>query len=276
MTKTEQQKRFEAAWHTKWPNDEPRIFEQNKNGVYTWPEVQDTFEGFALGEASALERAAAEAAKCWCWKNGLITGKKLVDAGAVVLSVKDAQALDSLLTKFRVGYLLAHGFDEHNQLRIAIEQARGKMEPEEKIRMLEAQMEFTNAHNNEMQTQIELNMCEIANMLAELAVKDAEIERLKGLHNPELVPAAAHMILTQRDEIERLKGLLPRWVPVSERLPKDRQFVIYWIENAAFAGVGRFDPDSRMYHGSGGWVNQDDVSHWMPLPAPTEAGEVTK
>jgi len=60
MTKTEQQKRFEAAWHIKWPNDEPRIFEQNKNGVYTWPEVQDTFEGFALGEASALERAAAE------------------------------------------------------------------------------------------------------------------------------------------------------------------------------------------------------------------------
>jgi hypothetical protein len=47
--------------------------------------------------------------------------------GAVVLSVEDAQALDSLLTKFRVGYLLAHGFDEHNKLRIAIEQARGKV-----------------------------------------------------------------------------------------------------------------------------------------------------
>jgi hypothetical protein len=48
-------------------------------------------------------------------------------AKAVVLSVDDAQALDSLLTKFRVGYLLAHGFDEHNKLRIAIEQARGKV-----------------------------------------------------------------------------------------------------------------------------------------------------
>jgi hypothetical protein len=56
----------------------------------------------------------------------LFAGKKLVDAGAVVLSVEDAQALDSLLTKFRVGYLLAHGFDEHNKLRIAIEQAGGK------------------------------------------------------------------------------------------------------------------------------------------------------
>jgi hypothetical protein len=53
----------------------------------------------------------------------LFAGKKLVDAGAVVLSVEDAEALDSLLTKFRVGYLLAHGFDEHNKLRIAIDRA---------------------------------------------------------------------------------------------------------------------------------------------------------
>jgi hypothetical protein len=58
MEKTEQQLRFEAAWHIKWPNDEPRIFEQDTKGIYTWPEVQDTFEGFQLGEASGLERAA--------------------------------------------------------------------------------------------------------------------------------------------------------------------------------------------------------------------------
>ena len=57
MEKTAQQKRFEAAWHIKWPNDEPFIFQQDSKGQYTWPEVQDTFEGFALGEASALERA---------------------------------------------------------------------------------------------------------------------------------------------------------------------------------------------------------------------------
>jgi hypothetical protein len=58
MEKTAQQKRFEAAWLVKWPNDEPFIFEQDSKSQYAWPEVQDTFEGFALGEASALERAA--------------------------------------------------------------------------------------------------------------------------------------------------------------------------------------------------------------------------
>jgi hypothetical protein len=56
----------------------------------------------------------------------LFAGKKLVDAGAVVLSVEDAEALDLLLTTFRVGVRLEQGFDEHNKLRIAIEQARGK------------------------------------------------------------------------------------------------------------------------------------------------------
>jgi hypothetical protein len=58
MEKTAQQLRFEAAWHIKWPNDELRIFEQDSKGQYTWPEVQDTFEGFQLGEASGLQRAA--------------------------------------------------------------------------------------------------------------------------------------------------------------------------------------------------------------------------
>jgi hypothetical protein len=60
MGKTAQQLRFEAAWLVKWPNDEPFIFKQDSKGQYTWPEVQDTFEGFQLGEASGLERAVAE------------------------------------------------------------------------------------------------------------------------------------------------------------------------------------------------------------------------
>jgi hypothetical protein len=109
------------------------------------------------------------------------------------------------------------------------------METEDKIRLLEARLEFTNAHN------------------------------------PELVPAAAHMICTQRDEIERLKKLLPIWIPARERLPNATQFVLYWAENAGF-GIGRFDPDSSMYHGSAGWVHYDDVSHWMPIAPPQDAG----
>jgi hypothetical protein len=76
MEKTAQQLRFEASWLVKWPNDEPRIFEQDTKGTYTWPEVQDTFDGFALGEASALERAAKETlGNCGCMgSNATTTG----------------------------------------------------------------------------------------------------------------------------------------------------------------------------------------------------------
>jgi hypothetical protein len=78
-----------------------------------------------IGDLLATSATAKE--QGWQEAIAALSGKKLVAAGAVVLSVEDAQALDSLLTKFRVGYLLAHGFDEHNKLRIAIEQARGKV-----------------------------------------------------------------------------------------------------------------------------------------------------
>jgi hypothetical protein len=59
-----------------------------------------------------------------------------------------------------------------------------------------------------------------------------------------------------------------QWVAVSERLPKDGKTVIFWIRPAEYASVGKLDVDSRCFHSVGGWVNQDDVSHWMPLPEP--------
>jgi hypothetical protein len=53
-----------------------------------------------------------------------------------------------------------------------------------------------------------------------------EIERLKALHNPELVPAAAHMIVTQRDEIERLRGLL-REATGEKQMTEKTPFISY-------------------------------------------------
>jgi uncharacterized protein YjbI with pentapeptide repeats len=78
-----------------------------------------------IGDLLAISATAKE--QGWQEAIAALSGKKLVDAGAVVLSVEDAQALDSLLTTFRRGAFLADGFDEHNKLRIAMEQARGKV-----------------------------------------------------------------------------------------------------------------------------------------------------
>ncbi len=56
--KTKQQERFEKAWMLTWPHNHPSIFKTYENGDYEIEKVQDTFEGFQFGEASALERAA--------------------------------------------------------------------------------------------------------------------------------------------------------------------------------------------------------------------------
>jgi hypothetical protein len=67
MKKTEQQKRFETAWHIKWPNDEPHIFSQDTKGQYEWREVQDTFEGWQLCEASALRLCSRTMSRSENW-----------------------------------------------------------------------------------------------------------------------------------------------------------------------------------------------------------------
>ncbi len=61
--KTEQQKRFEAAWLATWPEDTCDIFTIESDGKYTRIVVQHTFEGFQLGESSGLALAAAECEK---------------------------------------------------------------------------------------------------------------------------------------------------------------------------------------------------------------------
>jgi len=56
----------------------------------------------------------------------LFTGKQLVDAGAVVLSVEDAAGLFDAMTAADKDYWTQYMFDARDNLLAAIEQARGK------------------------------------------------------------------------------------------------------------------------------------------------------
>lgn len=75
-------------------------------------------------------------------------------------------------------------------------------------------------------------------------------------------PAAA-LMRNAKDEIERR-----RWIPVTERLPANRQRVIAFfpseIESVGEATF-RNDEENRWLTEHGSWF---DVTHWMPLPAP--------
>lgn len=78
-------------------------------------------------------------------------------------------------------------------------------------------------------------------------------------------------------EIERLKAELDkyRWIPASERLPKNGELV--WIAlPVSFNDFGWIYDTDHYYVGDGFFVH-DDASHWMPLPDPpsnkTPAGD---
>lgn len=85
---------------------------------------------------------------------------------------------------------------------------------------------------------------------------------------------AADRIEAQAKEIEKLRGQVPHWIPVEERLPE------VWRndETAELVNYMIYSPDFGMdignYHAKAKkWLCMAlpcTVTHWMPLPQPPE------
>ena len=79
---------------------------------------------------------------------------------------------------------------------------------------------------------------------------------------------AADLIEAQAAEIEKLKALVPRWIPVTERLPEFglRVLVLDRRGNAMVRTlrqlVGEKEPSFR----PDGLLPKRHITHWMPLP----------
>lgn len=72
-----------------------------------------------------------------------------------------------------------------------------------------------------------------------------------------------------------LYGALPKWIPVTERLPeKDGAFITAYSKG----GVSQ-NWYMTFHHGGGKWYqNSEDtgeVTHWMPLPEPPKEDEIS-
>ena len=81
-------------------------------------------------------------------------------------------------------------------------------------------------------------------------------------------------IAALQQEIEKLRGQLPRWIPVEERLPEDRGDVLvvaYWHERWGVY-MGWCAPERAAWSVHIGIGDRSDiaVTHWMPLPEPPE------
>ena len=106
--------------------------------------------------------------------------------------------------------------------------------------------------------------------------KDAAdaIEELKILaDNGE---ATYEIMVRQTSYIEELKQKIPHWIPVEERLPEEKTYVLILADTIA----GKIEKVSFLYKDSEGrncWTALDGYgknlfdwqpTHWMPLPEP--------
>lgn len=90
---------------------------------------------------------------------------------------------------------------------------------------------------------------------------------------------AADRIEAQAKELEKLRGQLPRWIPVGERLPKLQS----WGASTVVLGLIKIENAPSMnklhdltlcvYCDNGIWSMPGRyvaITHWMPLPEPPE------
>ena len=96
-------------------------------------------------------------------------------------------------------------------------------------------------------------------------------KRLAAYENTGLTPEDINKLDTRRKAMAALadsyKAEIPRWIPVSDRLPESGQRVIVCRKD------GRVE--QGVYLGVNGWwkaygTNTKSITHWMPMPAPPE------
>ena len=78
-----------------------------------------------------------------------------------------------------------------------------------------------------------------------------------------LIRDATNLIEAQAAEIEKLKALVPRWIPVTDKIPPDQEEVLVLTQSKN--GVRNVDKgywaiDHFIHRG------RSEVTHWMPLP----------
>ena len=92
-----------------------------------------------------------------------------------------------------------------------------------------------------------------------------------------LIPAGGNNeCLTCRLHSLALEPKMPRWIPVTERLPDEDVSVLVLCKNhAMFVGFYRVYSQEGRWHtktalNSSKLLNKGRVTHWMPLPEPPQ------
>lgn len=88
---------------------------------------------------------------------------------------------------------------------------------------------------------------------------------------------AADLIEARAKELEKLRGQLPRWIPVEERLPNLDELVLVIASGKPQENITLDNAVELAELYSDGWCleiwpewTKAAVTHWMPLPEPPE------
>lgn len=76
----------------------------------------------------------------------------------------------------------------------------------------------------------------------------------------------ARIIRRVKKELER------RWIPVTERLPENQEFVLISFKEPVVPNVGFYDVDGKWTDGTNASYDNFEVVAWMPLPEPYTGG----
>lgn len=113
-----------------------------------------------------------------------------------------------------------------------------------------------------------LRYCSAVGMCDDCALSTIQKEFGAQFCDDRLKSDAADLIEAQAVEIEKLKARVPRWIPVTERLPEQDVPVLARFEDGL---ISRQSPDIVLWNGRG-WMhlhlhrNVCGIRHWMPLP----------
>lgn len=97
-----------------------------------------------------------------------------------------------------------------------------------------------------------------------------------GLAAADRIANQSTHIAALQQEIEKLRGQVPRWIPVAERLPKTESWgaskvVLGIVQNES--GYPPPNPCFCVYLGNQKWRirgRMATITHWMPLPTDPE------
>ena len=105
-----------------------------------------------------------------------------------------------------------------------------------------------------------------------LEVTDEQLERLDSIDLFNIDMAGVlyqHLTITSADE--ESKG---EWIPVSERMPKDEQNVLFCdIDDDIMVGYHLKGRPNTHFSQDGSYEDMKNVRAWQPLPEPYKKGE---